>query len=275
MRTRTAWLLPLLSLAPLLAGCAGSAPAQAGRPEPRAYRYTCDLFTYDVNGQLKGKMRIAATQTRGLPGGIVRWSDAVVSHGTSLEGAFGPETRQDYMEGLSYPTPDPADALALLSPEIYRSFPATIPAFLMKSAVVDAHGFDQFSEAAARLKPGETAPCAGSGSKDIPLFGDDGRQDLRRLEMTLIGSARRNGKDCDVLSFQADIAPVAITMPGARLSGSTLFWGEVWVSRGDRQIEHASMREHALMAAPAPEARLSSLHSTYRVITLESLPPPR
>lgn len=256
--------LPLL----VLAGCAGRpAPEQ-----PRSYRYTCDYFIHDAAGNFRSKMRVQAVHTRGLPEGIMRWSRSGISFATTQEGEYSLPARQEYMDGLSYP--DTTSIEELLAPDLYAGFPSTPLAFVMKMSVLDVHMFDAFLADLDRLKPNETKAFSGAHTEDIPLFGNEGKQTLRRLDLTWIGDTLRNGKPCSVIAYRSDVGPVAMTLPGFDQLASTVFWGEIWVSQKDRQVEHATIYEHTLTVPPDPEARVKSLQNVYRTATLERLETP-
>lgn len=253
-----AFLIPLL-----LAGCTGH--RTAALEQVRSYRYTCDYFIHDASGNFQRKMRIQAIHTRGLPGDMMRWSQPGISFGTSLEGEFSPPMKQEYMEGFSYTE---AEAKNFLSAEFFKGFPATPFGFLMKNTVGDVHTFDALLTDLDRLKPNEPLPFSGANTEEIQLFGQ-GKQTLRRLDLTWIGDTRRNGKACSVIAYRSDIGTANVTLPGFDMTASTVFWGEICVSKKDRQVEHAMLYENTLTVPPDPDAKVKDLQSIYRAVTYE------
>lgn len=251
--------LPVLLLSACGAGCAHQLAES-----PRSYRYRCDMLNYDAQGKFQNKLRIEADHVRGLPEDRMRWNRASIAFGKSLEGEFGPPMKQSYMEGFTYPRPEIQE---MLKPEFYEGFPSNPLAFLMRNSIVDAHMFDVFAAELEHMKRNEPYRSAASDS-DIEL-GGQGNQKLKNLTLTWIGDLRRNGRSCSVILYQSSVDPVRVEIPGARWSGSTVFWGEIWLSRRDRTIEYATLREHALMGPPDPDAKVKGLQNAYRSVTFE------
>jgi hypothetical protein len=195
----------------------------------------------------------------------MRWSQAKISFGTTPDGDFSPPLPQACMEGFGYPA---SEIKNMLTPEFFKGFPVSPLGMIMKNTVIDAHMFDCFLADLDRLALNVPRAFSGENS-EMKLFGNEGTQTLRKLDLTWIGTSRRNGKDCKVIRYRADLAPVMLTGPAAEASGCTLFWGEMWVPPGERYVEYATLNEHCLMALPDPEAKIGSLQNIFRVMTLQ------
>lgn len=248
----------------LLASCV-SAP-RAAPTEPPVYRYACDYSIHDAAGGFQSRIRIRAVQSRGRPDGMIRWSEASLAFGATREGEFAPAMRQKYVDGFSYPASTPI--AGLLEPGFYKGFPDTPLAFMMKNSILDAHVIDVLAAELDRLKPNEPTPFSGAGTEGIPLFGQ-GKQSLRRLDLTWVGNSRRGGRECAVVAYRSDIGAVSAAGTGMDFTGSTVFWGEIWVALEAREVEHATLYEHSLVSPPDPEAPIKSLQNIYRALTFE------
>ncbi len=256
----------------ILAACALQGRAMDGQEGDgaaaegsRTYRYTCDFLIYDVRGNFQNKMKIQATHTRDLPDGLMRWDQASISFGTTLEGEFTPPMPQTYMDGFSYPE---VEIQEMLTSEFFADFPTTPFGFLMKNSVLDAHVFDTFLLELDQLEPNVPHRSATSDA-EITLYEDQGVQHLKDLTLTWTGTSERNGRACRVIRYQSSLDSVVVNLPGLEMAGSTVFWGDIWVSSPERQIEYATLYEHSLTGPPDPEASIKDLQNTYRTLTFE------
>ncbi len=268
--------LPLVcALLTLLAGSARfprEGPAlgvDESAPQPSTYRYTCDFLIYDTYGTFRNKMKIQATQTRDLPDDRMRWNAASIAFGTTLEGEFTPPLPQTYVEDFSYSRPAIED---MLTAEFFESFPATPFGFLMKNSVLDAHVFDSFLDEFGSLELNVPHRSA-SSEAEILLYDEQGVQHLKNLTLILTGTSQRNGRKCAVIRYQSSLDAVAVDLPGFQMSGSTVFWGDLWVSADGQQVEFATLHEHSLMGPPDPGAPIQELQNTYRAATFERRSP--
>lgn len=201
---------------------------------PQRYVFTCDYLNFDLVGNITGKERVSGDYTRGLPDKKVRWNNV-----RNANGAFPDGVPQKYMEDFSY---DPA------SPDQFKdSFFAGFPADSMqvKTLVWDVDMFEQFARKYFdKLKLNEPFELS---SSDISLPG--GKFFNRRPALTWVGVSRMNGKSCAVIQYEALFNKVSL-QPGAQtLNGRSDYWGTIWVSLTDKQIEKGTLNEGLLMGA--------------------------
>jgi hypothetical protein len=211
-------LLALL-MTPILALAADNAP--------RTYRFVCDYYSLNTKGDLISTKRISADYTRDLPGGKVRW-DHVTMAGQ----------KRDFMDGFTYSR---ADIKNMLNPEFFPNFPPA--AFEERNLVWDTHMFENFGQdfldklslnVPYHMGP-STAPLAGTGqfeNKDV--------------ELTLVGTSKRNGQDCALIRYDSYFNKVSMKSAGIELIGRSHYWGDIWVSSATRQIEYATLYEDVL-----------------------------
>jgi hypothetical protein len=273
MRATIGSLLSIL----LIAAAYGHKPARevdqylAGLPKdikltektPQRYRWTCDYFQVTPTADLIRKQRVSAEYVRALPNGRVRWSNVTVAEAAGFDDAFPDGEKQPYMEGFTYRLSDTPN---MLKPEFFAGFPPSPTAVLAKNLVWDTHMMEQFGQDhLGDLKLNETYRLQ-SRPEDVPLAGAGTFQN-RQIELTWLGLSRRNGELCALIQYRAFLNKLKINLGDTRLKGKSSYWGEIWVSLEDKQIEHATLYEDVLLETPGPQG--SQLVSVFRRGTLE------
>lgn len=261
---RTLTILLVVSLSLFIVSSALSAPERS-----QGYNYTCNFLIYDVQAKFQNKMRIEAIHTRGLPEDMVRWNQASIAFGTSLDGEFSPPMKQPYMENFTYPI---TQIKNMTTGDFYKGFPVTPIGFMMKAIVVDVHMYDILIPFIDKLKLNQTTRCI-SNTMNMDLFGNQGNQNLKNLDLTWTGNSQMNGKSCSVIHFQSSVDSVKVNIPevGFKFEGSTVFWGDIYVTPGDKQIEYATLYEHTITVPPDPEAKIKDVQNIYRTVTLQKI----
>jgi len=259
----------LIGLFLISIGCVANSSSPDSTERAISYQYTCDFLMYNVQGKFQSKMRIEAVHTRGLPGDMMLWNQASIAFGTSLDGEFNPPMKQPYMENFSYPV---TQIKNMLTGEFYKGFPVTPIGFMMRNTVVDVHTFDVFTPFIDKLKLNQTTRCI-SNTMNMVLFENQGNQSLKNLDLTWTGNSQMNGNLCKVIHFQSSLDSVKVNLPESNfnIDGSTVFWGDIWVTPGNKQIEYATLHEHSLFGSPDPEAKIKDVHSIYRTVTLQKI----
>lgn len=235
----------------------------AAKPDASTrHLFTCDYFTFDTQGNFQNKIRIQSLYARDLAKGTATWTHPGVSLGTTQEGTFGPAIRQDYMEGFSYPL---EKAKEMLTPAFFSTFPEAPFVPMLKNLVWDTHMFEGFATEIDKLKLNEPfRPSYSTGDVDLGGKGSFGNN---RIELTWIGNSTRNGKECRLIRYQTSVNQ--IKMPP--LTGSSVYWGEIWVSVPDKQVEHATLHENVLMEFPGADPKAKIPKNIYRVGTFQKV----
>lgn len=232
---------------------------------PQAYSFTCDYFHVTPIGDLIRKQRVSARYTRALPGGKVRWTDVAVAEARNFDDPFPPGEKQPYMEGLSYLLSDRDN---MLKPEFFKAFPASETSIFARNLVWDTHMLENFGQdylgelklnAAYRPRP---------KPEDIPLAGA-GTFRNRQIELVWLGLSKVNGKLCALIQYRAFLNKLKINSGGFAANGKSSYWGEIWVSLEDKQIERATLFEDVLLELPGQPA--AQLVNVFRQGTLEKV----
>lgn len=235
---------------------------------PQGYRFTCDYFHVTPTGDLIRKQRVAAHYTRALPGGRVRWTEVTVAGARGFDDPFPPGEKQSYMEGFAYLH---SEREKMLQPEFFKGFPADPTAMLARNLVWDTHMMERFGQDyLGQLKPNE-AYRPHAKAEDVPLAGG-GTFRNRQVELVWLGQSRMNGKNCALIQYRAFLNPLDLRTGGFAAKGKSSYWGEIWVSLEDKQIERGTLYEDVLLqlaGQPAPQQV-----NVFRQGALEKVPPP-
>lgn len=209
---------------------------------PQHYVFICDYLNFDLAGNIVGRERVSGDYTRGLPDKKVRWNNVQIAQSTNADGAFADGVPQKYMEGFSY---DPASPDQLKG-SFFADFPAD--SMQVKTLVWDVSMFEQFARKYFdKLKLNEPFELS---SSDVSLPG--GKFFNRRPALTWVGVSTMNGKTCAVVQYEAFFNKLSLQVGPQTLSGRSDYWGTIWVSLTDKQIEKGTLNEGVLMGAGVP-----------------------
>jgi hypothetical protein len=67
------------------------------------------------------------------------------------------------------------------------------------------------------------------------------------LLINWIGISKKNDKICALISFKGMYNPIDADTKVMDLKGRSCFWGEIWVSLSDRQIEYGLLNEDVII----------------------------
>jgi hypothetical protein len=210
--------------------------AAVAQAAPQSWRFNCTYYNLDVKGHLSGRQRYSATYTRGLPDDAVRWTDVTMASASGWSDDFGPETKQGFMEGFSYPHADVAANMT--KPDFFRGFPPM--AMQQRNLVWDTHMLEGFAGKLDLLKPNVTYHAPENADVELSGAGTFRNHDL---QLVLTGSSKRNGRDCAVIDYRAMFNTLDVKAPGFEMVGRSDYWGQIWVSLATKRIEYATLYE--------------------------------
>jgi len=149
---------------------------------------------------------------------------------------------QKYMEDFSYDPATPG--------KFQNSFFAGFPENSMqtKTLVWDAGMFELFARKYFdKLKLNEPLEL---GPSDFALPG--GNFSNRKPTLTWVGVSQMNGKKCAVIQYEAFFNKLSLNTGAQNLNGRSDYWGTIWVSLADKQIEKGTLNEGVLMGIVLP-----------------------
>ncbi len=232
---------------------------------PQEYVFTCDYRRVDAKDRFAHKSRIQARYTRGYPGDAVEWDDASYATGATLDGPLAePAQSLDYLAGFRY---DAKQAMFSFFPGFFRDFPGTAAATYAKNLIWDIQMLERFARGySSQLRLHEPLVLS-DATGNVPLAGM-GAFKNRRIELTWVGTCSRSGEECALLQYEAFFNRFSMKFGGSDLDGLSHYWGTIWVSLEDAQIEHATLSEHVSMHIEA-KGREATSHRVLRTATLE------
>lgn len=230
---------------------------------PQKYLFTCDYFQLDIQGNLIRKQRFSAEYTRALPDGSVRWNNVSIAQAKGLDDVFPEGEKQDYMEGFTYKLSDPND---MMKPEFFQGFPASV--METRNLVWDTHMIEGFGWSYFdKLQLNRTyRPPELTG--EVPLAGAGTFQN-RQVELTWIGISQMNEEPCALIQYRAFFNKINASFEGLSLKGGSHYWGEIWVSLKDKQIEYATLYETVLMEIKIAGQQTEQLVNVFRKATFQ------
>jgi hypothetical protein len=227
------------------------------------YRISVDYLQLDTLGNPFGKERVTGEYIRNLPGGKVRWNNVRIAKATAFDQPFPEGVIQSYMEDFTYALSRRED---MLKKEFFPGFPDA--EIKTKNLVWDMHmiegfGWDHFSKLELNR------PYAiQSGPEDVPLAGSGTFQN-RRIELTWVGLSKRNDEVCALIQYQTFMNKFTTSMGNLSFQGRSHYWGDIWVSLKDKQIEFATLFEDVLVEFKLPGQASKQLTGILRKGTFE------
>lgn len=214
------------------------------KDELQKYVVTTDHFNTDIFGNFFNKIRIKGDYTRGLPNEQVKWNNVSVAMSMSRNDEFSAGSPVAYMENFSYKVSED-----MLKPEKFSTF--TEHSAYTKNLVWDMMGIEglawvNFNDLELN-KPFKATFF--NGKMDLAGMGSFENKDM---VITWTGITERNGEYCAVIEFRTMNNPLEYTGDGMSMKGRSHYWGTIWVSVEDKQVEHAVLFEDVVMEIQLP-----------------------
>jgi hypothetical protein len=214
--------------------------------EPQKYKITFDYLNLDTLGNPLSKERVTGEYIRALPDGKVRWNNVRIAKAKSFDQPFTEGEAQSYMEGFTYNLSKRAD---MLKKEFFQGFPDL--EIKTKNLVWDMHMIEQLAWDYFNKLELNQPYAVQSQPEDVPLAGAGTFQN-RRVELTWVGLSKRNNEACALIQYQAFMNKFTTSMGNLRFQGRSHYWGDIWVSLKDKQIEYATLFEDVLVEFSLP-----------------------
>ena len=223
---------------------------------------TTDHFNTDIFGNFFNKFRIKGEYTRGLPGDLVKWNNVTVAMAMARSAEFGKGDPVGYMENFTYKVSED-----MMKPEKFSTF--TEHSAFTKNLVWDMMGIEGFAWAYFNElelnKPYKAAMF--NGKIDLAGMGSFENKDVI---LTWTGITQwSNGEYCAVIEFITMNNPLEYAADGMSMKGRSHYWGTIWVSVEDKQVEHAVLFEDVVMEIQLPGQTSKQAMDATREITYE------
>ena len=214
------------------------------KDELQKYVVTTDHFNTDIFGNFFNKMRVKGEYTRGLENGKVKWNNCSVAMSMSRDAEFQQGTPLKYMEDFSYSVSED-----MLKPENFTTF--TENSALAKNLVWDMMGIEGIGWVYFEKLSLNEPYKAGFFNGKMNLAGQ-GSFENKDMQITWTGISQRNGEHCAVIEYRTMNNPLEYSGEGMNMKGRSHYWGTIWVSLEDKQIEHAVLFEDVVMEMNLP-----------------------
>lgn len=229
----------------------------------RRYIMTTDYFDYDLKGNFLRKRRITGEYTCGLEGDSARWSNVYISQSNDLESPFPKGTKQEYMENFKY-KPDEK----ILTEDFFMKIPQAD--MFIKNLIWDVMGFDVFAYRSWDSLELNKEYHASEINSEVELAGE-GTFENKDVILTWIGITEKNGEVCAIIKYSVMNNPVKVKTDFITMTGRSHYWGEVYVSLSDKQIEYVSLSEDVITDVSISGQANNILGYTVRNISLSKI----
>lgn len=222
---------------------------------------TTDHFNTDIFGNFFNKFRIKGEYTRGLPDDVVKWNNVTVAMSMARNAEFGAGDPVGYMENFTYKVSED-----MMKPEKFSTF--TEHGAFTKNLVWDMMAIEGFACAYFNNLELNKPYKAGMFNGKIDLAGM-GSFENKDVILTWTGITEWNGEYCAVIEFITMNNPLEYAGEGMSMKGRSHYWGTIWVSVEDKQVEHAVLFEDMLMEIQLPGQTSKQVMDATREITYE------
>jgi hypothetical protein len=229
------------------------------KDELQKYVVTTDHFNTDIFGNFFNKMRVKGEYTRGLENGKVKWNNCSVAMSMSRDAEFQQGTPLKYMEDFSYSVSED-----MLKPENFSTF--TENSAFAKNLVWDMMGIEGIGWVYFEELTLNEPYKAGFFNGKMNLAGQ-GSFENKDMQITWTGISQRNGEQCAVIEYRTMNNPLEYSGEGINMKGRSHYWGTIWISLEDKQIEHAVLFEDVVMEMNLPGQTSKQIMDAVREIS--------
>ncbi|MDR0658547.1 MAG: hypothetical protein LBG18_06410 [Mediterranea sp.] len=231
------------------------------KSQTRSYHMITDYYDYGLSGEFRVKTRIAGNLI--CENDSVQWKDVHSFHSRSLNDEFTESKKVNYMENFKYKQ----GAEIVESDYFIKNLPEADP--LVMNLMWDVLGFDVFAyESWDSLKLNTEFRAINVNLKMELDYGTFENKDTR---ITWLGITEANNELCAILKYSAMNNPLNLKYGNMLMKGRSHYWGEVYVSLSDKQIEFVNLTEDVLMEVKKEGGSASDIKYTVRYITMSKV----
>ena len=221
--------------------CLNSLPVdlKLDKSTERSYQMTTDYYNYDLKSNFLGKERLTGTITYGVNDDSVQWKDVYYAQSRVLDAIFPQGEKKDFLQNFKYLQNE-----NVLTPEFFKNnLPEADP--LVMNLIWDALCFDALAYCCwDSLKLGKEFRAKNMNSE--MKIADIGTFENKDIRITWLGITKINNEICAILKYSVMNNPLNVEYENMSMTGRSHYWGEIYVSLSDKQIEYASLTEDVL-----------------------------
>lgn len=102
------------------------------------------------------------------------------------------------------------------------------------------------------------------------ILAGEGTFQNKDIQLVWTGISRMNDEICALIEYRTMDNPLSVDTEQLKIKGRSHYWGTIWVSLTDKQIEHATLYEDVVMDMSFAN-QTSQLMNTTRIIQFEKL----
>lgn len=201
----------------------------------RSYEMITDYYNYDLKSNFLNKERLTGCIT--YEGDSAQWKDVYHAKSKVLDAVYPQGEKKDFLQGFKYKQDE-----KVVTPEFFKNnLPEADP--LTMNLIWDALGFDALAyyDYWDSLKLGKEFQAKNMNFEvQIADFGTFENKDIR---ITWLGITKVGDKICAILKYSVMNNPVNVNFENISMSGRSHYWGEIYVSLSDKQIEQVNLME--------------------------------
>ncbi|WP_148660797.1 hypothetical protein [Marinilabilia salmonicolor] len=202
----------------------------------RTFHIITDYMDYDLKGNFRTKTRVSGVYTTGLPGDSIKWNNIRIASAPDKEASFSEGERQEYIDNFSY-----IQDQNILSVDFFREIPQTD--IRVRNLIWDVAGIYWFAYGNwDNLKLNQPYRDKQINNQEMDLSGQ-GSFENRNAEVTWLGITMLNQENCALIKYSTMNNPLHVNLENMKMTGRSHYWGEIYVSLEDKEIEMATMTE--------------------------------
>lgn len=239
-----------------------SLPAiELDKSQARFYQLITDYYDFGLSGDFRVKTRIAGNLT--CKNDSVQWKDVYSFNSQSLNDEFTGGKRVDYIENFNY-----KQGSEIVDTDYFiKNLPEADP--LVMNLMWDVLAFDVVAYESWDSLKLNTEFRAINANLEMEL--DYGTFENKDTRITWLGITEINNEICAILKYSVMNNPLNLEYGNMVMKGRSHYWGEVYVSLSDKQIEYANLTEDVLMEVKENSSSESDIKYTVRYITLSKI----
>ncbi len=227
---------------------------------PQTYSMTTEYIDYDIFGNFIKKKLITAEYTTGLENEHVQWNRVEVAESKSETEAYPKGKEQEFMKGFTY---------YQSMEKINEAFVNQIPQadVFMKNLTWDVKAIEDFAWSKWNKLELNREYSDNSKKSSVDLAGE-GTFENKDIRLTWIGITNINHLNCAIIKFMAMVNPLEVKTGDFHIKGRSHYWGNIYVSLSNKQIEYAELYEDVVMDVKEGEEKSNKVN-TVRYIHIQ------
>lgn len=225
---------------------------------PRSYQLITSYYDYDMRSNFLIKRKIFGKIT--YDNDSAKWQNVYYCESKITDETFPPGEKLDFMQNFTYQPKEEILSAKFFKEKLPQANPYTM------NLIWDALCFESLAHWDwDSLQLNKMHQLHNEKTKLNLAIGSFENKDI---QITWIGITKINGKTCAILKYSTMNNPLNVTFNEVMMRGRSHYWGEIYVSLSDKQIEYACLTEDILTDVQIKNHVKDIFGYTIRYITL-------